>query len=125
MPYPRQNSNTWFLKRRPYRLHMLCELSAVFLTGYTVLMVLLIAKVHAGGQAFKQYVDTLRSPIALGFHAVALLFALLHAVTWFRAVPVALPPRRGEQKVPGWFVIGAAYASMLLVTAAILVLVLV
>jgi len=106
MPYPRQRSNTWFLKRWPYRIFMLRELSAVFLAGYTVLLILLVAKVHDGGDAFKDYADTLQSPALIVFNVIALLFALLHTFTWFQAVPSALPVRIGEEKVPAVLLIG-------------------
>ena len=124
MPYPRQRSNTWFLRRWPYRIFMLRELSAVFLAGYTVLLILLVAKVHDGGAAFEDYADTLGSPALVVFNIVALLFALLHTVTWFQAVPSALPVRRGEEKVPAVLLIGAHYAAMLGATIVILAVVL-
>lgn len=124
MPYPRQRSNTWFLKQWSYRRFMLCELSAIFLAGYTVLLVILVAKVHDGERAFADYADTLGSPVLIGFHVLALLFALLHTATWLRAIPVALPVRRGEQKLPPSALIGAAYTALLVVTGAVLALVL-
>jgi fumarate reductase subunit C len=113
MPYPRQRSNTWFLKRWPYRIFMLRELSAVFLAAYTVLLILLVAKVHDGGRAFEDYADTLQSPALIVFNVIALLFSLLHTVTWFQAVPTALPLRRGEEKVPALLLIGANYVALL------------
>lgn len=124
MPYPRQHSHTWFLTRWPYRLYMLSELSAIFLAGYTVLMIVLVAKVHEGERAFADYADTLSSPVLIGFHVLALIFALLHTVTWLRAVPVALPAGSGAKKVAAPVLIGAAYVAMLVASAVVLALVL-
>jgi fumarate reductase subunit C len=125
MVYPRQQSNTWYLKRWPYRIFMLREFSAVFLALYMVLLLVLVMKVHDGRSAFENFADTLQSPWFIGLNTIALLFALLHTVTWFMAVPSAVQLRRGEEKLPPRLLIGAAYAAMLGASAIVLALVLV
>lgn len=125
MPYPRQHSNTWFLKRWPYRIFMLRELSAVFLALYMVLLLLLVTKVHTGPDAFRSYVQTLRSPALVVLHVVILLFALLHSVTFFQAIPKGLALRRGEEKVPPLLINGVNYVLMLVLTVIVLGIVLV
>src|SRR6266567_4684437 len=125
MPYPRQHSNTWFLKRWPYRIFMLRELSAVFLALYTVLLLVLVTKVHQGADAFRAYAGMLGSPAFVVFSIVVLLFALLHSVTWFQAMPKGLPLRRGEEKVPPILLIGANYVVMVALTVIVLAIVLV
>ncbi len=122
-PYPRQSSKTWYLANWPYRLFMLRELSAVFLALYTVLLLVLVTKVHAGADAFAGYLDTLQSPLLVAVHIVVMAFALLHSVTWFQAVPKGLPLRRGEELVPPRLVIGANYVLLLAVTAVVVVIV--
>lgn len=123
-PYPRERSNAWFLERWPYRVFVLRELSALFLALYMGVLLVLAARVHEGSSAFRDYVDALQSPLYLAFHAVALLFALLHSVTWFQAVPKGLPLRRGEQRVAPALLIGANYVAMLALTVLVLVVVL-
>lgn len=123
-PYPRQRSNTWYLQRWPYRLFILRELSAVFFALYMGVLLVLAGRVHDGPSAFAQYVDALQSPLYVVFHIVALLFALLHSMTWFQAVPEGLPLRRGEQRVPPALVIAANYVAMAAVTALVLIFVL-
>ena len=119
-PYPRQHSNTWFLKRWPYQLFMLRELSSVFLAAYVVVLLLLVTKVHDGRHAFNGFEHTLKSPGLIIFNSVVLAFAVLHSVTWFQAVPKALPLRRGENKVPPLLLVGLHYALMLVLSAAVL-----
>ena len=118
-PYPRTVSKTWWLKRWPYRIFMLRELSAVFVAAYVVLLLVLVTKVHDGASAFEGYLDTLQSPGLIGFHVVALLFVMLHAITWFQAVPKGLPIRRGEERVPPAAIIGASYAGWLVVSVVV------
>jgi fumarate reductase subunit C len=103
---------------------MLRELSVVFFAAYTALVVLLVAKVHDGADAFRGYVDALRSPGLILFAVVALLFALLHSVTWFRAMPSVLPPGRREDRVSRLLLIGAPYGLMLGLTGIVLGIVL-
>lgn len=119
-PYPRQHSNTWFLKRWPYRIFMLRELSSVFLAAYVVVLLVLVSNVHDGHTAFTGMQQTLKSPGLLAFNSVALLFALLHSVTWFQAVPKALPLRRGEKQVSPVLLVGLHYGLMLVLSAAVL-----
>jgi fumarate reductase subunit C len=104
---------------------LLRELSAVFFIGYMILLLVLVMNVHDGPLAFASYVNTLRSPGIIVFNVLALLFALLHTVTWFNAMPTALPMRRGIGSVPAIFIIGPAYLLLLAVSAVILVLMLV
>jgi fumarate reductase subunit C len=104
---------------------MLRELSAIFLAGYTILLVVLVMKVHDGTNAFRDYAHTLRSPALIAVNIVALLFALLHSVTWFQATPTALPPRHGEGRASSLLLIGVNYVVMLGLTAIVLVIVLV
>jgi fumarate reductase subunit C len=104
---------------------MLREFSSMFLAGYTVLLVILVLKVHNGAGSFADFRDTLRSPWLIGFNILALLFAMLHTITWFLAVPSALQLRIGEEKVEPRLLIGGAYAVMLFTSAVLLAIFLV
>ena len=123
--YPRQASNTWFMTRWPYRIFLLRELSGVFLAGYTILLLILVAKVHDGPAAFANFRDTLQSPWLIVFNSLALLFALLHTVTWFQAMPKVLPLRYARDPRLPFVLAGINYLMLLVVSAIVLVLVLV
>jgi fumarate reductase subunit C len=125
MTYPRQTSKTWFMSRWPYRIFMLRELSGVFLAGYTILLVLLVTNVHDGANAFTDFRNTLQSPALIVFNAVAFLFALLHTVTWFQAMPKVLPLRYGREQRLVLALVGVNYLILLALTAVVLVVVLV
>jgi fumarate reductase subunit C len=118
-PYPRAVSNTWWLKRWPYRIFILRELSALFLAAYVVLLLVLVSKVHDGAKAFEDYLNVLQSPLLIAFHVVALLFMLLHTVTFFQAMPKGLPMRRGEELMPPALMIGGNYVAWLMVTVVV------
>jgi fumarate reductase subunit C len=104
---------------------MLRELSGVFLAGYTILLVLLVANVHDGANAFTDFRNTLRSPALIVFNALAFLFALLHTATWFQAMPKVLPLRYGRDHRLALALVGVNYLILLALTAVVLVIVLV
>jgi fumarate reductase subunit C len=118
-PYSRPPSRTWWLKRRPYFVFVLREWSALFAAVYVISLVVLVGKVFDGEASFVDYRERLQSPVLLGFHAVALAFALLHTITWFQAVPKAMRLRIGERRVPPELLVGANYAAWAAVSVAV------
>jgi fumarate reductase subunit C len=104
---------------------VLRELSGVFLAGYTILLVLLVANVHDGSASFIDFRATLRSPVLIVFNVLAFLFALLNTVTWFQAMPKALPLRYGRDHRVVLALAGVNYLMLLALTAVVLVIVLV
>ena len=123
--YRRPPSNTWYLRSWPYRIFMLRELSAVFAAIYFVLFLLLVTAVRDGEGSFDDYLDVLKNPAAVVFHAVALAFALLHTVTWFQAVPKAMPIKLGEYRVPDVAMIGGVYAAWAIISLVVAIVFLV
>lgn len=118
-PYHRKFPNTWWLKRRPYFLFMLREATAIFVAGYSVFLLVLLRRLGEGEEAFAAFLETLRSPLSLALHWVALAFALYHTVTWFNLTPKILVLRIGERKVPGALIAGANYVAWLALSAAV------
>jgi fumarate reductase subunit C len=111
-PLPRSSSAFWWNRSWRYRVFLLREFSALFAAAYMVLLLVLAQEVRAGEGAFEDYLEVLQGPVLLVFHAVALLFAILHTVTWFQAVPKALPLKIGGRRVPGMQLIAANYVAL-------------
>ncbi len=105
----------------PYRIFLLRELSAVFLAVYMVLLLILVQQVRDGEGSFEDYLDVLQNPVLVVFHIVALLFALLHTVSWFRAVPKAMPLKIGGRRVPPLQLIAGNYVIWAVVSAVVLI----
>lgn len=118
-PYRRPYSKMWWLRRWPYARFMLREWSATIIAVYVVLVLVLVTKVNDGEAAFEDYVDLLQSPLLIAFHVVALLFALLHTVTWFQALPKAIRVRLGEKPIPPAMMIGPSYVAWAAVSAVV------
>ena len=116
-PYVRPMPATWWLQRRPYLIFMLRELSSVFVAGYVVLLLVMIHRVSQGPEAYASFLETLKSPVAIFLHVIALAFALLHTITWFNLTPQAIAVRRGEDRLPPGLVIAPNYVAWAVISA--------
>jgi len=122
-PYVRPISNTWWLEKPEYSLYMLRELTSVFVGGYAVVMLVGLKRLSEGQAAYEAFLSALTSPLAITFHVLALIFAVLHSATFFFAAPAALPLQIGEEKVSPGIVAGAHYAAWVVVSLAVFALV--
>ncbi len=110
----------WFFDHPRYLRYMARELTCLFIGAYTLLLVVGIGRLAAGRAAYEAFLDALQSPLSIGFHALALAFAVYHSVTWFNLTPKALPVQIGETFMPDWVIAGAHYAAWVLLTLGML-----
>ena len=113
---------TWWLKKPAYFLFMLRELSSVFIAVFLVVFLVQIHQLTKGPDAYAAFAQRLGSPGWIAFHVVALLFALLHSVTWFQSTAVVLPLRLGERDVPRVAVFAINIGAWIAVSVVILIL---
>ena len=112
----------WWTKKWPYTRFVLRELSSLFVAAYAGILLLLIRAVAQGPGPYAAFLDSLKSPIAIVFHLVALMFVGLHCYTWFKIAPMAFVIPIGEKTVPG-YVITLAHYLMLIVASIILAII--
>lgn len=123
-PYIGEASRSWWwLNQRRYIGYMIRELTCVFIGAYTGIIVVGLMRLSQGEAAYDGFLEALRAPVGIAFHAVAFIFALYHTASWFNVTPKAMPLRMGEMRVPGSVIIGAHYAGWLATSAVILYLV--
>ena len=103
---------------------MIRELTAVFVAGYSVFLLVLIYRLGQDADAYASVIDTMKSPLSIVVHAVTLAFVLYHTITWFNLTPKILVLRIGEERIPKGLVAGAFYASWIVVSVVIAWLVL-
>ena len=113
---------TWWLRKPAYFLFMLRELSSVFIAVFLVVFLAQIHQLTKGPEAYAAFVQRLSSPGWIVFHIVALLFALLHSVTWFQSTAVVMPLRLGERELPRNLVLALNIGAWVAVSAVILIL---
>jgi fumarate reductase subunit C len=115
--YRRPISTFWWLERRSYLIFVLRELSSVFVAWFVVYLLVLINAISAGAAEYERFLDWGASPWVLGLNLVALLFVLLHAVTWFGLAPKAIVVRMRGRRVPPRVIVAAHYLLWLLLSA--------
>jgi fumarate reductase subunit C len=121
--YRQPVSRYWWAQRRSYALFMLREISCVFVAWSVVFLLLLVCAIGAGGDSYARFLDWSANPLVIALNLVALIFVLLHAVTWFGLAPRAIVPHIRGRRVPPLAVLAGHYAAWLAVSAAIVWLV--
>lgn len=111
--------------RRDPRLlrYMLREGTSVFVGAYAAVLVWGLTALAAGPAAWADWVEAMRAPLALLFHAIVLVAACWHTATWFAVAPKTMPPLRlGGRPVPDRALVAGQYVAAGLVSVLILVL---
>ncbi len=121
-PYVRRETWRWILRHPRYLRYMAREFSCLFIGAWTFLLVWGLKRLSEGPEAWAAYLETLRSPLSVAFHLVAIVFAAYHSLTWFNLTPKALPIQLGESVVPGSVVAGAHYILWAALSFAVLLL---
>jgi len=119
--YHRSHKWAWFFERPGYLRFMVRELTSFFVAGYLVVLLVTLSKLAGGGEAaLADWLASVSGPWWLTAHLVALVAAVWHAVTWFGAVPQAMPIYLGENRLPAPIAaIVMGYGPWLTVTAVI------
>ena len=123
-PYHRPVPNTWWLKRKPYFLFMIREMTSVFVAGYCIFLLVLIYKLGQGPEAYGNLIAALKSPSSIALHLISLAFVLYHTITWFNLTPKILVLYRGEERIPQGLVAGTFYIGCVVVSVIVAWLVL-
>ena len=117
--YHRPMSFWWWLQKRAYFNFILRELTCVFVGVFAVITILQIRALAQGPEAYAEFINRLRTPGFILFNTVGLAALLLHAVTWFKAVPTTMIVRFGETRVPDQMISGLHYVGWMAVSAVV------
>ena len=117
--YRRRVSVWWWLQNRSYTAFVLREITSVFVAFFAVMYLWQIRAVAQGPEAYAQFLIRLGTPFFLVLDAVAFLFVLFHAVTWFNLTPKAMVLRLRGKRVADGVVLGLNYAAWVVVSGAV------
>jgi len=98
------------------------EVTCIFIAIYTVILVFGCVRLAQGREAYEQFLVALGAPSSIGFHLLALVFAIYHSVTWFNLAPKALPMHFGDKTVPPAAIAAAHYIGWVLISVALLLI---
>ena len=122
--YRKPISNMWWIKRKPYILFIIRELTSIFVAGYCVFLLVLIFKLGEGPLAYKNFILTLKSPTSIVLHIISLIFVLYHTITWFNLTPKILVLYKGENRVPQGLIAAIFYIGWIVISIIIIKLIL-
>ncbi len=114
----------WWLERRSYLLFVLRELSSVFVAWFVVYLLLLVKAVSDGAASYQDFLDRSGQWWMVAINVIAMLFILLHAITWFALAPRAMVVKVRGRRLPPPQVVAAHYLAWLLLSAIVAWLVL-
>jgi fumarate reductase subunit C len=118
--YRKPISTFWWLRRRSYFVFVLRELSSVFVAWFVVYLLLLVDAVGSGSAEYHRFLSWSAIPWVLALNVIALLFVLLHAITWFNLAPKAIVVRLGSRRVPPVLILALHYLLWGLLSATVL-----
>jgi fumarate reductase subunit C len=124
-PYRRPMPRTWWLQNPRYLLFMLRDISSIFIAIWVGFLLVQVAQLGGGRQAYQAFVDSVvRSPAMIIFSLVVFAFALLHSITWLQLAGVVQVVTVGERRLPPRYVVAGAFASWLVASVVIGVVIL-
>jgi fumarate reductase subunit C len=107
--YIRPMPANWWLQRWSYTKFMIRDVTSVFIAGYCVFLMVLLCRAGQGSEAFAAFYASLRSPLSVVLHLIALVFAVIHSVTFFNLTPRVIVIFKGDEKVPESVIAGLHY----------------
>jgi fumarate reductase subunit C len=119
-PYVRQMPKNWWLKNLFFTKYMIRESSSVVISLYSFVLLFGLLRLTQGSEAFHGWLASMSNPWAIGFHAVALAWALYHSFTWFSLAPKAANVWIGNKRISDALIVRSMYGALLLVSLIVL-----
>jgi len=116
-PYIREMRNTWWLKNSFYKAYMMREVSCIFVTIYTLVLLIGVVRLYQGPEAYAAWLAALQSPWSIVLSFIMLVSVGYHSMSWFKVAPQALPLQIGGIQVNAPLVVGLHYAAFIVILA--------
>ena len=110
-PYVRSMDGWW--KKNPYFVeYMIHEGTALFVAAYALILLTGLVYLSRGEAAWNHWLEGLTNPWYLTFHWLALAAISYHTYTWFKIMPLTMPPVIvGGKRLPDWAITGGGLAA--------------
>jgi fumarate reductase subunit C len=110
-------STYWWAGQWTHLRFILRELSSLSVAYFVVLTLVGLDALGRGPQPWAEFLNTMSSPALIVLNAVAFVFALLHALTWFNLAPRAIAVRVGRKRVPDFWIAASNYGAWVIASA--------
>lgn len=118
-PLRRRMSPFWWLGNLRYTIFFLREFSAVFLAFYMLFLIVQLALLVAGPDAYRGFHAFITNPWWIALNVIVLLFALIHTLTWLGTIPAVTPMRVGELEAPSLMLLAGALGGFVVASVAV------
>lgn len=118
-PLKRDISNYWFVKRKPYLLFIIRELTSIFVAAYAIILLFQLNALRQGPEAWEGLISAFSTPFSITMHVLILLFVLFHTITWFQLAPSAMVMKVGKTKIPGTAIIAVNFLMWIILSVGI------
>ncbi len=117
--YRKRVSTYWWSSQWSYLKFILRELTSLSVAYFVVIMLLQLAALNRGPDAYVRFQNWLKTPTAVVLNIVALLFVLFHTITWFNLAPSAIPVRVRGKRLPDWMVAAPNYVAWVVISVVV------
>ncbi len=118
-PYVRSMDGWW--KKNPYFVeYMVHEATALFVAAYVLVLLVGVIRLGQGETAWNGWLAAMQSPVSVIAHLVLLAGAVYHTYSWFKILPMTMPPvvvggkKMAPEALTGSALIVAAVAGLAL-----------
>mgnify|MGYP001595106228 CR=1 FL=1 len=93
----------WWRKNPYYIEYMIHEGTALFVAAYALTLLFGLIRLGQGEAAWNGWLEALKSPLSLVVHLAFLAAIAYHTYTWFKIMPITVPPIivGGKKVAPG------------------------
>jgi len=103
---------------------MIHESTALFVAAYAFTLLVGLIRLGQGEAAWNGWLEALQSPLSLIIHLAFLVAILYHTYTWFKIMPITMPPIIvGGKRVRPGVITGSGLLAALVASLALLGLV--
>ena len=116
--YVRPMPKAWWQTRPGWQSFMIREFTSLPIAIYCGILIAMAASLRSP-EDFHGFFQWLKTPTSMVLHAIALIYAVWHTVTWFAAAPKALRVFKKDEQVDPSLVAGGHFAAWIAVSAAV------
>ncbi|MCC5905940.1 MAG: hypothetical protein JJU13_07040 [Balneolaceae bacterium] len=117
--YHHKMSIFWWVKRKPYMLFIIRELTSIFVAAYAIILIVKLNALKQGAEVWEALLVSLSGPFSVTVHIVVFIFVLFHSITWFKLAPTAMVVKIGKKKIPGSIIIAVNFMMWILLSGGI------
>ena len=82
----------WWKKNPFFVEYVMHESTALFVLAYAFVLLFGLVRLGQGEAAWNGWLEALKSPLALVCHLALLAAIVYHTISWFKIMPITLPP---------------------------------